>query len=491
MISVQKWNETYLRVFADTGIEHELYSYFEFEVPGAKYTPKYKAKVWDGKIRLYNARTKTLYVGLLNSLIEFAQENDYTINIEPSLMVKTNITLDGVKEHVNALNLHGRGKKIDVREYQFDAIHNAIYNERVFLESPTASGKSAIIYSIMRWHLEHNRKCIIVVPTTALVEQLYSDFADYSSANGWDVDAHCQKLYSGFTKVFSSDVLISTWQSVWKLDPTWFNQFDVLFGDEAHTFKSKSLVEMVEKMEKVPYRIGTSGTLDNKMVHSLVLTGLFGPIHKVTTSNQLMKDKHIAKLKIKCLVLKYNDEVSSMMKTADYRTEVKFITSNTRRNSFIANLAVSCKGNTLVLFNLIEGHGMPLHKLVLARAGYRKVFFVYGKTPIEVREATRSLTANETDAIILASFGVFSTGINIPSIENIIFASPTKSKIRNLQSIGRGLRLDTNKEYCTLFDIADNMSWKKHVNFGIKHLEERCKIYAQEKFDFRITEIPI
>lgn len=286
-------------------------------------------------------------------------------------------------------------------------------------------------------------------------------------------------------------IIISTWQSLYKQPGDWFNQFDVLFGDEAHSFGAKSLVNMVEKMVKVSYRIGTSGTPGNKAVHSLVLAGLFGPIYDVTTSNQLMKDKHIAKLKIKCLVLKYSDEVAKAMKSADYKTEIAFITSNTRRNSFIANLAVSCKGNTLVLFNLIEKHGKPLHKLILEKAGDRKVFFIYGKTPIEVREAARGLIGNENDAIILASFGVFSTGVNVPSIENIIFASPTKSKIRNLQSIGRGLRLDANKEFCTLFDIADNMKWKSHVNFGIKHLESRCETYAQEKFDFRIIEIPI
>lgn len=490
-IVVEKINETHLRVFAEPGIELELHEYFEFEVPGARYTPKFKAKIWDGKIRLYNLMTKTLYVGLLGSLITFANQNGYSITLGESIQKREKIDPQEIANFVDSLNLHAGGKKIEVRDYQYAAIHRALQNKRIFIKSPTASGKSAIIYGILRHHLEYNRKCIIIVPTTSLVEQLYKDFEDYSSVNGWSVAENCQKLYSGFTKVFTSKVLITTWQSIVKLNNAWFNQFDVLFGDEAHLFKAKSLVDIIEKMNKVAYRIGTSGTLDNKLVHKLVLAGLFGSIYDATTTKQLMMEKHIAKLKIKCLVLKYDDEIAEVMKKASYQKEIDYIVGNIRRSSFIANLAVSCTGNTLVLFNLIEKHGNIIRKMILEKAGDRKVFFITGNTPVEMREAARSLTANETNAIIVASYGVYSTGINIPSIENIIFASPTKSKIRNLQSIGRGLRLATGKEVCTLFDIADNLTWKSRVNFGMLHLEERCKIYAQEGFDFRIIEIPI
>lgn len=492
MIKVELLNQTFLRVFADDSISQELSDYFTFDVPGARFTPKFRAKMWDGKIRLFNLMRKTLYTGLLNHLERFAKDNDYEMSYGNGVKIGNSLEREEVVSFVDGLNLHGHGEKIVVRDYQYDAIYTGLYNRRVVLLSPTASGKSAIIYSILRYHLQHNRKCLIVVPTTSLVEQMYSDFIDYSSHNGWDVSEYCHRLYSGMDKNFGKSVLISTWQSLVKKTPAWFNQFNVVFGDEAHLFKAQSLTGIMENMPNIQYRIGTTGTIDGKFVHKLVLEGVFGPVYDVTTTKKLMTAKHITNLKIKCLVLRYDAELSKLLKKTTYQDEIDFVTAYQKRNMFIANLAIACEGNTLVLFQLVEKHGKPLMDLILNKAAdKRKVFFVYGKTKVDVRESVRELTAMETNAIIVASYGVMSTGVNLPSIENIIFASPSKSKIRNLQSIGRGLRLSPNKDHCNLFDIADNLTYKRRVNFGMKHLEARCKIYAEEDFDFKIINIPI
>ena len=421
---------------------------------------------------------------------QFAIRNGYGIEYVTPVFHQNNITNQQVEDYAKSLEPHGRGNPIEIRDYQIDAVTTALDKERTLLLSPTASGKSFIIYTTMRWHLDKGRKCIIIVPTTSLVEQLYTDFEDYSSVNGWTTSSHCQKLYSGFTKDITKDVLITTWQSVYLQPKTWFKQFDVIFGDEAHQFKAKSLSTVMEKMDNVRYRIGTTGTLDNKKIHRLVLEGMFGPVHKVTTTKALMESNRLATLNITCIILKYSEEIRKAQKDANYQEEMDWIVSNEARNKFIRNLAIRSEGNTLVLFQYVEKHGKILYENIKLKAhDKRKIFFVYGGTATTDREAIRHITEEENDAIIVASFGTFSTGINIPSIENVIFASPSKSKIRNLQSIGRGLRLKEGKTHCNLYDLADDLHWKSKKNHTLNHAAERYKIYAEEQFEIKLVEV--
>ena len=322
---------------------------------------------------------------------------------------------------------------------------------------------------------------------------MYSDFEDYSGSNDWSVETNCQKLYSGFSKTFSKNILFSTWQSVHRQPKSWFDQFDVIIGDEAHTFKSNALVAIMAKMTDVQYRIGTTGTIDNKKVHKLVLEGIFGPVYKVTSTKKLMDQGTLAELKITCLILKYDDETRKANKGLDYKDEIEFIVSNESRNRFVSNLAIQTKGNTLLLFQYVERHGKILYELLKAKLedSGRNVYFIHGKVDVDVREQIRKLMETEEDAIVVASFGTMSTGTNVPSIENIIFASPSKSKIRNLQSIGRGLRMKEGKTICNLYDVVDNLSWKASKNHTLNHFGERLKIYAEEEFAFKLVEIKI
>lgn len=491
-VTIEKLDEVYVRVFSDASTEQELADFFTYEYPGARFTPQYRARLWDGKVRLYDQVRKTLYLGLLHYVEQFCDRNNHEL-VYKSVISKTNgITHERVEDFAKWLKPMGRGNPIEIRDYQVEAVKTALDKERTLLLSPTASGKSFIIYTAMRWHLEHNRKCIIIVPTTSLVEQLYADFEDYSSANGWKVSAHCQKLYSGFTKDITRDVLITTWQSIYLQPKSWFKQFNVIFGDEAHQFKAKSLTTVMEKMDTIQYRIGTTGTLDNKKVHRLVLEGIFGPVHRVTTTKQLMETQKLAQLNITCVVLKYSEEIRKGRKNNTYQEEMDWLVSNEKRNKFIRNLSVKSKGNTLVLFQYVEKHGKVLYDLIKEKVHQgRKVFFVYGGTETSDRESIRHITEGEDDAIIIASYGTFSTGINIPSIENVIFASPSKSKIRNLQSIGRGLRLKDGKTSCNLYDLADDLHWKSWKNHTLNHAAERYKTYAEEQFEIKLVEVEL
>jgi superfamily II DNA or RNA helicase len=319
-----------------------------------------------------------------------------------------------------------------------------------------------------------------------LVSQLASDFIDY----GFDANKYVHRIYSGQDKQTNKPITISTWQSIYKMPKEYFQQFDVVVGDEAHLFKAKSLTSILSKLDRCKYRFGFTGTLDGTQTHKLVLEGLFGPVRRITTTAELIEQKHLAEFKIKAIVLTYPDEIRQMIiRAADYQAEMDYIVRLQARNNFIRNLALSLEGNTLLLFQYVEKHGKVLFEMIERESKDRKVFYVSGSVDGEEREKIRKIVENENNAIIVASFGTFSTGVNIKNLHNIIFGSPSKSRVRNLQSIGRGLRKSDTKDSAVLFDIADDMSWKSKKNFTLLHFMERIKIYNEEKFDYKIYKV--
>ena len=490
-ISIRKKNEVHLIVDSDPSIAQELNDHFSFEVPGAKFHPLFRSRMWDGRVRLFSMFTKELYIGLLDYLKKFAEEREYVVDETNYNKSCDEVTLEEVKEFCESLNVSSKGQKIQIREYQIDAVHQAIVNGRRLLLSPTGSGKSLIIYCLIRWHQKYGRRQLILVPTTSLVEQMYSDFQDYSGLNEWKSSENCKRIYGGHEKTNDYPVVISTSQSIYKLPKSFFTEFQVVYGDEAHLFKAKSLTGILNKCTTTPYRIGTTGTLDGTKTHKLVLEGLFGSVYKVTTTKKLMTDKTLADLQIYNIILQYPDEIRKSVKGLSYQEEMDFIVSHSGRNLFIRNLAIDQKGNTLVLFQYVEKHGKLLYDMIWSKCQDRQVFFVYGGTDTEQRELVRQLTEKENNAIIVASYGTFSTGINIKNLHNIIFASPSKSRIRNLQSIGRGLRTTEDKNKCNLYDIGDDLTWKSKKNYTLLHMIERIKIYNDEHFEYKLIRVPI
>ena len=237
------------------------------------------------------------------------------------------------------------------------------------------------------------------------------------------------------------------------------------------------------------YKFGLTGTLDGTEVNPLILQGLFGPVRKVITTSELMDQKHLAELSIKALVLKYPDEIRKLVSTYDYQAEMDFLTQSSIRNKFIKNLALSLSGNTILLFQYVEKHGKVLYDMLAKESIDRNVFFISGDVSGEKREEIRKIIETETNAIIVASYGTSSTGINIKNLSNVIFASPSKSRVRNLQSIGRGLRTSETKTTATLYDIADNLSWKSKKNYTLLHFLERVRMYNGEKFKYKVYNI--
>lgn len=479
-IHFEQISNVWAKVRCEDSTAQELSEFFTFVVPTAKFRKKEAKKYWDGKIRLFSFKTHKIYAGLEGYVRKFAKDFNYTYSVT---LLKGNITEYPKKEHV--ANWHPTHTP---RTYQWVAYLYALWVKRGIIISPTASGKSLIIYMIARWLLERGKKRgLLIVPTTSLVEQMYGDFREY----GWDVEKNCQRIYEGFTTDAYAPLCISTWQSIYDLPKKYFAQFDFVIGDEAHQFKADSLKHIMDQLVNCDYRIGTTGTLDGSKVHKLVLEGLFGPVQRVASTKGLMEQGHLAKLDIKCLILKYPEEVAKTVKGQSYPDEISFLCENEARNKFIVNLAESLDGNTLILYNYVDKHGKILYKQICEKLvdSPRKVHLIHGEVETEQREYVRKLTETQSDSIIVASYGTFSTGINIKHLHNVIFASPTKSQIRTLQSIGRGLRLGEFKDTCTLYDIVDDIRYGNYVNFALKHYEERVKIYNAEKFSIKSINI--
>ena len=483
---IDKKNEVYLKIEADADIRRELGEYFTFEVPGFKFMPQYRNRVWDGKIRLFSYATGQIYAGLYPYILNWCKENNVQV-VDGTKIKDVEVSDKKIDDFIKALKV-----PLEIRDYQKEAFKHSVEKSRCLLVSPTASGKSLIIYLMLIFNLLRLKdtkqdKILIIVPTTSLVEQLFKDFKDY----GYNSDRNVHKIYQGHEKDTKKRVVISTWQSIYNMPKKWFKDFGMIIGDEAHLFKAVSLTKILTKLEDCKYRVGLTGTLDGTKTHKLVLEGLFGAVNKVVSTSELQERKQLADLKIICLILQHDATARQFLKDKSYQEEMDYLVSNTKRNKYIRNLCLSLQGNSLCLFQYVEKHGELLKDLIEEKAQDRKVFFVHGGVEADERENIRAITEQSDNAIIIASYGTFSTGINIRNLHNIIFASPSKSRIRNLQSIGRGLRLKDNNSAATLYDIADDLTYNEKENYTLQHFKERINIYNSEEFNYEIHNIEL
>jgi superfamily II DNA or RNA helicase len=392
-----------------------------------------------------------------------------------------NISVKQVEDFIQSLHLP---KWVEIRDYQIDAVIKCLRSRRRTLVSPTGSGKSLMIYFITQWY---KKKTLIIVPTIGLVTQMKSDFESY----GYKGSVHVST--DGLSKNFNipEDIVITTWQSLdngkSKVNKKWFDQFEVVIGDECHGAKAKTLIKIISAMENTPYRFGTTGTLDNIELNKATIEGLFGAQYKTTTTRALIDQGHISDIKIKCIHLRYPEEICRQLRGKTYQEEIDFLTTYAPRNEFIKNLALSLKGNKLVFFKLLD-HGNDLYDRLKDNPD---VFYIAGDVGVIEREEIRKAIEEKQDAILVASLGTTSTGVSIKKLHHMIAASPSKSKIKVLQSIGRMLRQHESKEHAVLYDIVDDLQIKSHKNYTLKHFEERLKIYNSEKFDHKIYNVRI
>jgi superfamily II DNA or RNA helicase len=552
IIKVRKLDEAFLYVTSEFGIEQEMYEYFSFMSPGAKFDPRVRNRLWDGKIRLYSQSNKKIHVGLFSYIEKFARINDYQIQLENEIIEQVDVTYSDIERFVNSLNIHSRGVKLDVRDYQLSAIYESIKNKRIICVSPTScldpnteievlfdntkksitlleldslvkngvnpkintpsgyekitetyrkfgngieihfednstpikaannhlmylndnwidsidvkigddfgnkkvtkinklepqewidfsidadhesyfhndilhhnSGKSVIIYAIIRWYIEHNLKCLIIVPSTMLVDQMFGDFKDYSSHNGWNVDKHCNKIYSGHKCHLDLDCAISTWQTLQNIKHQlqFFENLDVLIGDESHLYKAAVVTKLLNNMPNTSIRIGTTGTLDGKQISELQLTGLFGKVYKVITTKELMDENSVTTLDISCILLNYDSDTKKLLTKTEYQKEIDWLVQNDKRNKFIVNLAASQQETTLVLFQYVEKHGLPLYKMLKEKCPDREIHYISGSVDNSKRDEIRN-SMNTSSRMIKIWFGELY--ISVGENENVLLSN--------------------------------------------------------------------
>lgn len=494
---IKKKDETYITLEGEPSVLLDLSDVFTFYADGFRFNPKVRAKIWDGKLRLLRRTSQTrgqIYYGLLHEILKICKSRNYTVEIHDDLKIKNKPSKEELEEYIHGLNLSAKGEKITARDYQVKAFVDAIQLKRQLTKAPTSAGKSAIIYSICRYLNDKDLKGLLIVPNLSLINQMYGDFIDYSSLNGWSTEDNVHQIYSGKEKTSHKNLLLSTWQSLMSFvksnNTEYFKQFDYVIIDEAHSLKATELTKIVELCTNASYRIGLTGTTSKTKANINTIIGLTGPVNDLITTRELIERKEVANFDIKCLVLKYDKETASQLRTYRYQDEVKYIISNQKRNTFIKNLALSMKSNSLVLFNFIE-HGKLLHKMISESKfiGDRNVYLIYGGIDGEERERIRHIIETEKNAIIIASVQTTGTGVSIKNLHNIIFCLGTKSSIRVLQSIGRAIRLHNDKEKATIYDIVDDLSIRKHQNFAVKHFLERVKIYNEQQFSYKLKNI--
>lgn len=495
-ITLKDYDASFIEIVTDDGIKHELGEYFTFFAPGYQFHPSFKNKLWDGKIRLMDKRNSRLYAGLISHVKQFCDDNSYTCIDKTTVNTGEKVTENIAYEIAKAVNLP---EKMWPRDYQAKYIYEALRDNRSLNLSPTSSGKSLIIYLILSYYLmNHSANTLIIVPTVGLVKQMQGDLIEY----GCDPEI-IHTISSGADKSVRKKVTLSTWQSLASIkDLNWFQRFDVVLGDEAHTFNAKSLKDIMESLAQCNWRHGFTGTISSdSRVNKLVLEGLFGSVRKHVSTSDLIKAGTVATFKVEAIVLKHDEQVTKDFNKAlklikngakRYTAEREFLANNTRRNKFIVELLKSLDGqNNLVLFDLVEKHGKILEPL-LRREG-RQLHFIHGGISGDERERIRHLVENDPikQHDILASSGTFAVGVNLRRIDNAIFVSSSKSEIKVLQSIGRTLRKGNGSDDARLFDITDDLSDGTRANYTLEHFKKRIEIYSKERFKFKLTTIKL
>ena len=491
-ITIHYNNELKAFLECEPSISYEISEAFAFFVKGYKFMPAYKAGRWDGKIRLYSIKDRQFYIGLMQNLVQWCEENGYTIAYANKTDFANSFTEINDEQWAELLT---KGK-YEPRWYQENAVKYALTNSKSLILSPTGSGKSYIIYLIIRHLLEYYEgDILIVVPSTGLVEQLFGDFSEYVT-DGWDVEENVHRLYGGKEKYLNKRVTISTWQTARLLPKSWFERFQSYICDEAHEADSKCQSAIIDQMAHARFRLGLTGTLDGTAMHELEMQARFGSIYVAAKTKALQDEGALAQLKIECLQLRYTKEEIDLVKHLDYQQEIAFIVGHKKRNYLLAKAAIDCDGNTLMLFNFIEKHGMILYEMLkpMCEKAGKKLYYISGNVDVDEREKIRMILEKEDNCILLASFGTTKRGVNFKNLDNLIFCHPFKATITILQSIGRSLRPNAKKLYARLIDICDDFSYTtkkgtKKQNTTLRHFLERLKTYVNEKWNYKIIQI--
>jgi len=490
---IEKVNSSCVHLVCEDGLSHRFYNVFSAYAPGYRFNPRFKLHVWDGKVRCYNPITQILPIGLLNNLLIWCDQHKIEYSMQGfDKPLRDNIDKAELEKQMNSYITAG----FQARDYQVNAVHAALTNRRGILLSCTGSGKSLMIYTFLRYLLDNKdvHRAILIVPSVSLVEQMFSDFRDY----GWDdLEDHVEMLYSGKKPTFKKEILISTWQSLEKEDPEFFEVYDACVVDECHQAKCNVVTRLLKLMHNAEYKIGTSGTLPTEISEQLQINSVIGNVLFELKSCELIARGYLTKLNIAAIFLKYPLSFIEENKERTYQEEVKMVEEYPNRNK-VLNFIIdhtSPMNNMLILVNH-RNHLKDVEDYLHKNYPEKKVSIITGDVKAKVREEIRVGIEDEDGTILLATYQTMSTGVNIPKLHAIMLFSNSKSRIKVLQSIGRGLRKHNSKNKVIIYDIVDDLSYKKRTgriakNYCMQHFDERSSYYIEQEFPVITTKLDI
>lgn len=472
--------------------------------------PLYKKKLWDGYVHFMDKHQR-IPVGLWYEVKKICKDNNFECKIRG--LKKIIDTEFNETDFNNWCDIFFKDSEIKPYDYQIDAAKKILKLKRSVSEIATSAGKTLIIFMIFTYlkQRKNYKNFLFIVPNISLIEQTIDKFEKYSDDFNL-VNYKFQMILSGESKERKSDcnIVIGTYQSLSKLNNHFFDDIDGVCVDESHYTSAVSIQKILNKMKNTHFRFGVSGTTKVKNVDnagSFTIQGSLGPFCNSVTNHFLTTKGYTTPVEVRALVLNYlKPELKEKLRNIKYnksakpttllKIERKIVTEHTRRFRFLIDKIKSSSGNNLVLFADVSGkYGHRIYeKLCEELDDSKQIFYIDGSTPKEIREVYRNEAAkNDTETIIVASFGVFSTGIDIPNINNIFLTESFKSQVIIKQSIGRGMRKDGVKTKVVVYDLVDDfrIPGSKYQNYLYKHFLSRCEIYKSEKFNFNKIKINI
>lgn len=502
-VSIKKLNESFLYLNASRSVSESVSEHFSFFADNYQWSPKFKSRMWDGKIRLFNSRFNTLPLGLKNQLIEFLKEADAEIEFEGFReSIDQEVLAKDFDRFLGGLRLP---EGIEVRDYQRKVCLDVLQEDmRGLILSPTGSGKSLIIYLLIRYCLSRSlfSKVLLIVPTINLVTQMVKDFADYSSEDpSFDAEASCHQIFSGKEKSLDKTIVVSTWQSLSTMNKKVLTKFGGLICDEVHLAEAKEISAIVEASVNAEVKIGLTGTLKEAKINPLSLVGLFGRIFETRKTRELMDEGHLSDTPVVAMILNYPSEfISSFWEKVKalkakkqnkkiYGEELSRLFLYENRNKVIVQLVKKFKNmNTLILFSSVKHAELVAKRLKEAGVD---VFHMKSSMSAEERESIRNYAETHLNVAIVSTYQLFQLGINIRNLHNAIFGAPSKGRIRILQSFGRIIRPSPDGRVGYLIDLIDDLRLKSLVNIVYGHALKRLGFYQEEKLKIIYKKVRI
>lgn len=440
-----------------------------FSIPNPAYGRRNKF----APARLYAITPSGKYdIGLTENILAFLDSDQIQYTVEKSLEDRIkNCFIDPLIKQYS----------LEYREHQHKSIKRALIKGNGVVIIPTAGGKTLIMSSIiesMRMNLNKpNALALVIVPSLQLVTQTSKDFEEYGMKNITKWSGNNTPSKDATTIVAGTQILLSD-----KTDLTILKDVEILLVDETHGLRRGNEINKIFNLVETDYRFGFTGTMPPSLLDQWNIIGKIGPVVYEEKTKDLKQKKYISNFKITILNILHQNIPNFFRSTINpaeaYNNEIDFLINNSRRNQIIAKLANRLTNNSIIMVDRID-HGLNLEDILRKECDHnRPIYFIRGSTEIDEREKIRNLMENRNDVIAVAVSKIFSTGINIPNLHNIIFASAGKAKIKIMQSIGRALRLHPTKTIANIFDIADNTKYSKN------HLSERIKLYESEKYTY-------